>query len=73
MRSKLLITGIALVILGLGFYWFDLRPMQIRTRCNNEALDKVGQATKQAGTSEGLFEGYDLLYKTCIRKKGLKE
>lgn len=73
MKNKIILSLGVLIVFGFSFYWFDLRPKQIRAECSNESREKVSEATKKAGTSEGLYEGYDFLYKICIRNKGLRD
>lgn len=61
---KIKIFLILLLIGGL-FYWFELRPSNIRSYCNWSVRwgpDKSNRLT---------VELYDFLYKSCLRSKGI--
>lgn len=52
---------LVLMIFGVLFYWFALRPSSIKKGCNYWA----------AGRAQGYVNEYDLLYKQCLREEGL--
>lgn len=62
--KKLLIVSVITVGLFL-FYWFQLRPTQIRSECDQIAWYR----TKEI---DGDTEYYDWKYTQCLHSKGLK-
>lgn len=74
---------IGLVILASGFYWFQLRPAQIREECMSMAQQGISPDTaKRDGFSVNKFlaengglsnEKVNELYTSCIRSKGLEK
>ena len=67
---------IALIILGVSFYWFQYRPSQIRKGCSiqvekmrKSGKDSVGRHSVQI--SVGDREAINGAYNDCIRKSGL--
>jgi len=57
-KNNILIIVLVLVLAGFAFYWYSLRPEQIRKDCYRVVL----------GTSD-----LDLNYKDCLRRHGLSE
>jgi hypothetical protein len=54
-----------LILLGSSFYWFQIRPANIRSYCNWSVRwgpDKPNYLTREV---------YDFLYKSCLRSKGI--
>lgn len=49
---------IGLVIIGFGFYWFQIRPSQIRIECGEKRYD-------------GSLSYREAQYITCLRSNGL--
>lgn len=80
MNKKLIIYGI--VVLVVVFYWFQLRPSQIRKNCMTMAQKgiRVGKEQTQGFDSDKfraergyLSEGRtDQLYLSCLRIRGLE-
>jgi Ca2+/Na+ antiporter len=55
------------IFIGLGFYWFEIRPANFRSYCNWSI--KYGPDYK-----EGLnLQNFELRYRSCLRSKGLEE
>lgn len=70
---KIMYFLLALVaIVGL-FYWFEWRPVQIKKTCNAEAESKMPNISHSAYFEKngGFLTQFNLLYDTCLRKKGL--
>lgn len=42
-KKHILLIIIGLIVLGAAFYWFDIRPRQIRAICQQEVDDKYQQ------------------------------
>lgn len=56
---------VALLVLGVFFYWFQYRPSEIKKDC-------AKLAKNEAQKSWGLNQNeYDIKYKNCLREKGL--
>ncbi|MEI6326805.1 MAG: hypothetical protein WCO78_01650 [Candidatus Roizmanbacteria bacterium] len=77
------IIVIAIVILGIAFYWYELRPAQIRTWCINKvSVDKLYRTTEaESKELQGNMvkintlerDKSDFWYKDCLRNKGIKD
>jgi len=59
------LTGVTLLVVISIFYWFQLRPAQIRGQC-----DQIAWYTAR-GISGGR-DYYDWKYTQCLHSKGLK-
>lgn len=78
--NKKVVFLLALFVL-VAFYWFVIRPTQIRKDCNNEALDYslIQGITGSRGTEEGRLAAierkklYDASYEYCVHSEGLEE
>ena len=62
---------LVLLILGSWFYWFQYRPSKIRAECAEKAKEFI-RDSKDLSFSEGIA-GYELVYKNCLRSKGISE
>lgn len=62
MKSKLPYIIIGLLILFVWFYWFEIRPAQIRKKCYEWAIPGMGK-----GSEEELFA-----QESCWHRYGLK-
>lgn len=60
------LIGISVLIFLFLFYWFQIRPSQIKSECTDLAL-------KSATNDEGLYKKstFDSNYQICLHKKGL--
>ncbi len=53
------------------FYWYELRPSIIYSRCNNEAIketDEILGSYEYSGAGRDL---YNIKYSVCLRSKGV--
>lgn len=78
---------ISIIILIFSFYWFKLRPQQIRKYCSSQA--RIGAQNKckqkarlnpdskslQDRAKEDFFlrEDYEYCYELCLKQRGLKK
>ena len=67
-KKIIIISTIGIIILVGLFYWFEIRPSEIRKICNNESIEK-----SKTTPNNWSYDLFDLYYKTCLRKNGLKE
>lgn len=71
------IIFILLLVLGFVFYWFQLRPTQIRKECNrisfleSNIIDRSREDEFVPGSIAFKFASPDERYKICLRSKGL--
>lgn len=65
---RLLIALIGIGLLSGWFYWFEWRPSRIRAFCSKEAVKSV---TDKTNSLDDLTEGYNMIYRLCMRSKGL--
>ncbi len=60
--------ALALVILGVSFYWFALRPAEIKRNCSSLA-QKLFQTDNLSASD---FENhYNFTYSRCLEQNGL--
>lgn len=64
---KKIIVLVLLLIAG-SFYWFQLRPANIRSYCN---WNVRWGPDKPSGYNSQIEKKYDYLYKSCLRSKGI--
>lgn len=67
---KILIGVIIAAIIG-GFYWYEWRPAQARKECGKEAAEKIRKIKNFESTDE-IKTWYNLFYKRCLQKHGVK-
>jgi len=67
-----ILTLSVIFIISFVFYWYELRPAQIRKECQSYAWDKVKEAIQETNISDGFKDDVNFLYTNCIHKKGLK-
>lgn len=83
-KFSILITTIIIVIIGiLGgvFYWYQIRPTRIYSKCDYAsrmlAMDyyKSVYPYKTSEISQGMYlvENYESYYKQCLRSKGINK
>ncbi|HBL51664.1 MAG: hypothetical protein A3D24_02260 [Candidatus Blackburnbacteria bacterium RIFCSPHIGHO2_02_FULL_39_13] len=63
MKKKILITSPLFLLLIFLFYWFQIRPAEIRSYCDWETKSK---------SSWRVTKNYDANYNSCLHEKGLK-
>ncbi len=64
MRIKWIYISIGIVLILGGFYWFQLRPVEMKKECHKdtvEFLKKQHSVTKRS---------YDEIYELCLNSKG---
>ncbi len=67
--TKAISTSLSLlVVLGLAFYWYSLKPMNIRRDCANKIEDQVKKSTEPV--TPGAMNG---LFLHCLHRNGLAE
>lgn len=65
-----MIILLILFVLGASFYWYQLRPNQIRKECAQTSSDLWNEkkdSFKDTATAQGFF---DIYYEVCLHKKG---
>jgi hypothetical protein len=82
---KVVLLIILIVAIVSAFYWYEIRPSKIYSKCHKEAGDGAIQLLKtkvELGSSQYskasdkdlyLKEDYDYYYKNCLRKYGIYE
>lgn len=63
-KNKIIILGTLFLLAG-WFYWFQWRPSQIRSSCDQIAWDSAIKYYDDR-------EDYDWKYTQCLHSKGLK-
>lgn len=56
--------------LSFLFYWFQIRPSQVRQKCHKWIVDQPGEIESQLEYSSARAE-YDALYTSCLHREGL--
>lgn len=64
-KEKKVIIGIVLILIAGWFYWFQVRPANIRSSC----IKQLPGGFLSVGLSDEELENK---YKRCIRARGLK-
>lgn len=68
-KEKKVIIGIVLILIAGWFYWFQFRPSNIRTKCDEYAIDFWALRGIDAEVS---YEDIDDTYQACLARNGLK-
>ncbi len=67
---------IALIVFGL-FYWFQIRPSRIFSRCDESAKISAIKFYKEENPWENegryLISNYEFKYKQCLRENGISK
>ncbi len=66
-------VAILLTITALGgflFYWFQWRPVVIRSNCHKWVVDLPGEV--EGLRSDGQIRAYEALFNRCLHEKGLR-
>ena len=79
-RIRKVFVVMVLVVFGLVFYWFLLRPAQIRKGCWNQ-IEKIksGETKSDKYSQEefliryGVQKSIDTFYTNCLKRKGLEK
>lgn len=69
MKKIIVISIITLLIFVPLFYWYQVRPSNIRSKCNNEAVDK----TVDKEITEGILRSEEYNGLSIKEKEELKE
>ena len=71
---------IVLVILGVAFYYYELRPTQIRKECwariekiKNEKTTSNYFMSQEFLIKQGMQKEIDTFYSNCLKEKGLEK
>lgn len=68
-NNKLLIIVFAIIGLFL-FYWFQWRPVTIRSNCHKWIVDLPGNVENL--TTDSQIVRYKALFESCLHEKGIK-
>ena len=60
---------IAIIIIAALFYWYQIRPSQIKSFCAEDARAVVEKS--KSLTLDGSIKIYNTRYEFCIKSKGL--
>lgn len=75
MNSWKTITIVTLLVGGFVFFWFAIRPSQIKKTCIQKAQQEAGGGFTsfelRYGVHQSKQERIDVLYKNCLRESGL--
>ena len=78
------IIGVIFVVLGLSFYWYELRPANIRKECTQLATEVAMNVVKSRAKDDPEYQKaaekdsyqpdtYKFYFKKCLTARGLKE
>jgi len=67
MKKKIVIIFLLLIVSSFLFYWYEIRPGEIRSYCDWYA--KWGFNESHGDATD---ESYQLHYDSCLHSKGLK-
>ena len=71
MKAKLPYIITALLIFGILFYWFQIRPARIRIYCHNHAEENTN-VWVTSNHDDNASEIYDRSFIKCLNERGLK-
>ena len=73
-KSKVFLIIIGLFVFFILFYWFQIRPSVIVSRCNTLSLKGAIEVAPTYLKKDMGFENktYERFYERCLRKEGLK-
>lgn len=63
---------ILVLAIGGAFYWFQLKPSQIRKICQ-EKIEKQDRELLESATKNKILNGEGDIYDVCLRKYGLEK
>lgn len=61
-KFKYLMTLIVFLVISFSFYWYDIRPKNIKALCSNDTIEKLKEK------NQATIENYNVLYTICTRK-----
>jgi len=62
-KTLVVMLAIILVTVGVTFYWFQIRPVQVKASCDKRIRSESGGK---------ITIGYETKYNTCLHEKGIK-
>ena len=68
------LIGIFLILIAFLFYWFQIRPAQIKTKCEGKARNLVIDMAEERNsviTKSNFTQRIDEFYKLCLHGNGL--
>lgn len=70
-KSHKFYLSLGVLFIAIGwFYWFQWRPVAIRSNCHRWIVDLPGEV--EGLRSEGQIRIYEALFDRCLHEKGLK-
>lgn len=69
-KNQMMLILIGLLLLTGWFFWFQWRPVAIRTNCHKWIVDLPGEV--EGLRSDGQIKSYNALFDRCLHEKGLK-
>ena len=65
--------GVLVLLIAGAFYWYELRPIQIKKECNriSQPTDEKQEFSARYGIGEYSVSSINERYKICLRSKGL--
>ena len=72
-NKKVGMALIILIVITFSFYWYEVRPSNIKKECSIVAIEKAIEKRKKAGKTdeEYLQADRDIYYNWCLQTKGL--
>jgi len=71
LKQYWVIISLAVILLGVAFYWYSYRPSKIREMCASEATRNNGWSNSTGDFYASLKTDWDYLYQRCVRGHGL--
>lgn len=56
-----------LIISGIVFYWYELRPVAVRKVCTQKAFELIETSNNES------ISRWNWIYSTCLHKRGLEK
>ena len=66
LKQYSIIIALAIIAIGFVFYWYEWRPISLRSECAHTTLER---AKKLSGPD---YEGVRIAYELCIHERGLE-
>ena len=64
-KPQIIYVVTALIIFGVCFYWFEVRPANIRSDCEYFAVDAAENIAMSGDSTQDFF------YQQCLHENGL--
>ncbi len=68
--NKNVLAGVLVVVVIGGFYWFQIRPTQIKKECSTTVSEKLAKIEGPRDIKEWQ-DMYDLSYEKCLNSRGI--